>query len=197
MSIELVVGLGNIGRRYRDTRHNAGFRVIDELYRRHQDSEWSTRPLADVASTRVLPRLIVAKPRTLMNRSGAAVEWLLEHLDLDVSRLLVVVDDVDLPLGSLRLRRSGGPGTHNGLRDLCRCVGSGFARLRIGVQGSDPWDDLAAYVVSPFEPDEESRLAGLVGDASDAVEAALSYGVETAMSRFNRVGFEKPEKPYE
>jgi PTH1 family peptidyl-tRNA hydrolase len=191
MSIELVVGLGNIGRRYDDTRHNVGFRVVDELYRRHQDSEWSSRPLADVASTRVLPRLILAKPRTLMNRSGAAVEWLLEHLALQPSQLLVVVDDVDLPLGSLRLRHAGGPGTHNGLRDVCRCIGSGFARLRLGVRGSDAWDDLAEYVLSPFAPDEEARLIGLIDASADAVEAALKDGVEAAMSRFNRVGFDE------
>jgi PTH1 family peptidyl-tRNA hydrolase len=122
-----------------------------------------------------------------MNRSGEAVEWLLAQLGMSVTSMLVVVDDVDLPLGALRLRRSGGPGTHNGLRNVCERIGSDFLRLRLGVRGSDPWDDLAEYVLSPFEVDEESKLAPMIGHAADAVEAVMQDGVELAMNRFNRV----------
>ena len=120
------------------------------------------------------------------------MEWLLAQLGMSVTSMLVVVDDVDLPLGSLRLRRSGGPGTHNGLRDVCERIGSDFPRLRLGVRGSDPWDDLAEYVLSSFEADEESQLAPMIGHAADAVEAVLRDGVESAMNRFNRVESNEP-----
>jgi PTH1 family peptidyl-tRNA hydrolase len=189
MSVELVVGLGNPGQCYADTRHNVGFRVADELVRRHGDSDWIEGSVADLA--RVAPRMILAKPRSFMNRSGEAVDWLIRNLGLSAANTLIVVDDVDLPLGSLRLRRSGGPGTHNGLRDVCERIGLDFPRLRLGVRGTDPWDDLASYVLSSFEADEESLLTSMIGRAADAVEAVLHDGVESAMNRYNRVENER------
>jgi PTH1 family peptidyl-tRNA hydrolase len=101
-------------------------------------------------------------------------------------QMLVVVDDVDLPLGGLRLRLSGGPGTHNGLRDLCEKVGTGFPRLRIGVRGHDLSGDLADYVLSPFSGAEADTAAVAVERAADAVEFALRHGFETAMNIYNR-----------
>jgi PTH1 family peptidyl-tRNA hydrolase len=186
MSIELVIGLGNPGRRYIATRHNLGFRVADELVRRHGDADWARTRLVHITSTHLDPRLILAKPRTYMNRSGGAVEWLLEHLGFEPEQALVVVDDVELPFAGLRLRRSGGPGTHNGLRDICDRIGTSFPRLRLGVQGHDRWDDLAKYVLSPFTDDEEERVPDMISRAADAVVTAFRDGLDRAMSIYNR-----------
>ncbi len=185
MSIELVVGLGNPGRRYAATRHNLGFLVVDELARRHRDAPWAHHPLGDVVSTAMEPRLILAKPRTYMNRSGRAVEWLVRLLALAPEQVLVAVDDVELVFGTIRLRRSGGPGTHNGLRDICSRIGDAYPRLRVGVRGAEP-GDLADYVLSPFTDDESAHLAAIVERAVASVESALRDGLDRAMSRFNR-----------
>jgi PTH1 family peptidyl-tRNA hydrolase len=184
--IELVAGLGNPGQRYAATRHNVGFRVVDEIARRHADAEWVRRAHSEVTTARLGSRLVLAKPLTFMNRSGEAVYRLLDLLDIEPAQVLVVVDDIDLPLGMLRLRPSGGAGTHNGLRDVCSVVGEGFPRLRLGVRGDGMIDDLAAYVLSPFDGAEEMRLPGLVARAADAVETAVVEGLERAMGRFNR-----------
>ena len=183
--IELVVGLGNVGDRYADTRHNVGFRVVDELANRFDTWGWVPLPLYDATSARCVPRLILAKPTTFMNRSGAAVARLLDHLEIEADHMLVVVDDVDLELAALRMRPSGGPGTHNGLRDVCDHVGRDFPRLRLGVRGSSEWTDLADYVLSPFNDDERKEAATMVRRAADAVEVALVDGIVAAMSRFN------------
>ena len=181
--LALVVGLGNPGPRYGSTRHNIGFRVADELSARYNVD---LAPVPGGLCGRLPDRGWLAKPGLYMNRSGEATAALLAALDLAPDRLLVVVDDVDLPLGSLRLRPAGGPGTHNGLRDLVDHLGPGFARLRIGVRGAEPADDLAAYVLSDFAAGEQEAVAVAVRLAADAVECALSDGVAVAMNRFNR-----------
>jgi PTH1 family peptidyl-tRNA hydrolase len=191
--IELVVGLGNPGTVYAATRHNLGFLVVDELARRHPAGDWAQLPLCELTSARFGARLMLAKPLTYMNRSGAAVVWLLDHLDLDPRQALVVLDDVDLGLGVLRMRRSGSAGTHNGLRDVCERVGTSFPRLRLGVRGRDPWQDLAGYVLSPFADDERPLARQLVERAADAVEWAVRDGVEAAMRRFNGPASQPPD----
>jgi PTH1 family peptidyl-tRNA hydrolase len=183
--IELVVGLGNPGADYAATRHNLGFLVVDELARRHAADRWARFHLCELTSARFGSRLLLAKPLTFMNRSGAAVAWLLDHLELDLRQALVVLDDVDLGLGVLRLRRAGSAGTHNGLRDVCERVGIAFPRLRLGVRGRDPWQDLADYVLSPFAADEQPIARQLVERAADAVEWAVRDGLEPAMRHFN------------
>jgi PTH1 family peptidyl-tRNA hydrolase len=184
--IELVVGLGNPGERYAATRHNMGFRVADALAGRLGAAPWARFARCELTSAPLGARLLLAKPQSYMNRSGEAVAWLLEHLDLTPPQMLVVVDDVDLALGSLRLRRSGGPGTHNGLRDVCDRVGGSFPRLRLGVRGRGGWQDLADYVLSPFADDEKPVAEHLVSRAAEAVEACVRDGLEPAMARFNR-----------
>jgi len=186
MSIELVIGLGNPGRRYVETRHNAGFRVADELALRHAEAPWLERDVVHVASTTIVPRLIIAKPMTFMNRSADAVQWLLDLLDIGADQMLIIVDDVDLSFGALRLRRYGGPGTHNGLRNICSRVGNGFPRLRVGVRGDLTVGDLADYVLSPFDASENEQLPPIIARAADAVDIAIHEGVDEAMNRFNR-----------
>lgn len=181
--IALVMGLGNPGPRYASTRHNVGFRVVDELAERRRVV---LEPAFWGVSGRGSDGVWLARPGLFMNRSGAAASAMLAELGLEADRMLVVVDDVDLPLGALRLRPSGGPGTHNGLRDLVDQLGPGFPRLRVGVRGADPWDDLAAYVLSDFPRAEAELVEANLRDAADAVECVLAEGLATAMNRFNR-----------
>lgn len=188
MSIELVLGLGNPGSRYAETRHNVGFRVVDELARRGGFGSWERHPLCDLRPLAIGGWVIGAKPQTYMNRSGAALDWLVNRYALDPAGVLVVVDDVDLPIGRLRLRKHGGSGTHNGLRDLCEVAGNAFPRLRVGVRGEEVWDDLAVYVTRPFADDELETVAQAISRAADAVEAVIAEGLDVAMNRFNRVG---------
>lgn len=186
--IALVVGLGNPGPRFAATRHNIGFRVVDALVGRHGVTP---APFAEGWGGRLPDGVWIAKPGLFMNRSGVATSGLLAVLALEPARMLVVVDDVDLPLGTIRLRPSGGPGTHNGLRDVVDNVGPGFPRLRVGVRGADPWDDLAAYVLSDFPPDEADLVGCTLARAADAVECAVAEGLAVAMNRFNR----RPDPP--
>jgi len=187
MAITVVAGLGNPGLEYADTRHNAGFRVVDELYRRHARGPWRRDGACEVVPGGMGPETVLARPLAYMNRSGAALAPLLVRLELPPESLLVVVDDLDLPLGRLRLRRSGGPGTHNGLRDLVDHLGTAFPRLRVGIatDGEAP-GDLADWVLSPFGEAERERLGEAVARAADAVECAVEHGLAAAMNRFNR-----------
>jgi PTH1 family peptidyl-tRNA hydrolase len=190
VAIELVIGLGNPGPEYAATRHNVGFRVVDELARRLRATGWRHRFSSRLTSTGRGRQVWLAKPTTYMNRSGDAAVALTRGLDLGPANLLVVVDDVDLPVGRIRLRKSGGSGTHNGLRDLVDVIGTGFARLRVGVGGEDASGDLADYVLSPFDAAEEPVVDEAIARAADAVETALFEGFGRAMNRFNR----RPEK---
>jgi PTH1 family peptidyl-tRNA hydrolase len=186
MTIDLVLGLGNPGVDYRVTRHNIGFRVIEEVARRHGVSDWEQRPSCELAVITAGRFVLLSRPLTYMNRSGEAMRWLLEEFGLTPESMLVVVDDVDLPLANLRLRRSGGPGTHNGLRSLCEEVGTGFPRLRVGVRGDDMTGDLADYVLSSFTEEEADAAKAALERAADAVESVLSGGFEAAMNVYNR-----------
>jgi len=191
--IELIVGLGNPGEEYARTRHNVGFRVAEEVAARHPAGGWVHRRLCDVAPIAFGSRLLAAKPLTYMNRSGRAVVWLLEHLVLAPEQMLVVLDDVDLPLGTLRLRAGGGPGTHNGLRDICDRIGRSFPRLRLGVGGGGSPQALADFVLAEFTPDEAPLAERMVQRAADAVETSVHDGLVLAMSRHN--GPDEPGGP--
>jgi peptidyl-tRNA hydrolase, PTH1 family len=184
-AIELVIGLGNPGQRYAGTRHNVGFAVLEELRRRCAAGDWERRPDCEMAVIMEQRAVVLARPQSFMNRSGSVTAALLEELGLEPSTLLVVVDDADLPLGILRMRPGGGPGTHNGLRDICDHIGCGFPRLRVGVRGAGPVGDLAEYVLSRFEPDEIESARSMVLRACDAAELAIRDGIERAMNRYN------------
>jgi len=186
MAIDLVLGLGNPGPQYARTRHNVGFEVAAEVSRRRGREEWMQRFSCELAVIAPGRMVVIARPLVYMNRSGAAALRLLEELETQAENMLVVVDDVDLPLGTLRIRVSGGPGTHNGLRDLCDALGTGFPRLRVGVGGAEQGADLAEYVLSPFSPDEKNRADAAVQRAADAVEVAIRDGLERAMNTYNR-----------
>ncbi len=184
--MKLIVGLGNPGRKYEGTRHNVGFDVLDALAARHR-LEWESSPAeALVAKWRSAGALLV-KPLTFMNLSGQAVGDLLRFYKVEVSDLLVIVDEVHLDLGRLRARRDGSAGGHNGLKSLIALLGTeGFARLRVGVGRGDARRDLADHVLAKFDPDERAIVAEVVGRAADAAELFVAEGIEPVMNRFNR-----------
>jgi peptidyl-tRNA hydrolase, PTH1 family len=183
MTVRLVVGLGNPGPRYAATRHNVGFRVVNELSRTLVARPWRGSSLSELEHA---PGLWLARPQTYMNASGAAVVELLEVLEMEPGALLVVSDDLDLPLGRLRLRASGGPGTHNGLRDIADRIGTEFGRLRVGIRGDAVGEDLAAWVLAPFEDHELAAVDTIIEKAADAVATVLELGIERAMVEVNR-----------
>ena len=186
MSINMVLGLGNPGEAYAHTRHNVGFDVAAETLRRRGRGGWLVRPREELAVVTPGRMVVLARSLSFMNRSGGAAADLLAEFDIDPGSMLVVVDDIDLPLGMLRIRQKGGPGTHNGLRDICDAVGTEFPRLRVGVRGDTIGGNLADYVTSPFESDELPRVDAAILRAADAVDVALRDGVEKAMNIFNR-----------
>ena len=185
--MRLVVGLGNPGERYRRTRHNVGFMVVDALAARLEAARWREQAEALTAEAAVgAEPVLLAKPTTFMNRSGVAVQRLLAERALASHDLLVVVDDFALELGMLRVRARGSHGGHNGLRSLIDVLGTDeFARIRVGIRGGEPGLDLAEYVLSPFPPEEVLIVQELVGAASDATLCLLREGAEAAMNRFN------------
>jgi peptidyl-tRNA hydrolase, PTH1 family len=187
--VKLIVGLGNPGREYRDTRHNVGFLVIDELARRHQLT-LSMGP-AQVPETFVAKKygtepLLVAKPLTFMNRSGDAVAALSRYYDIAPADLLVVVDEAALPFGRLRARARGSAGGHNGLKSVIERLGTHeFPRLRLGVGRGDARRDLADHVLSKFEPDERAELETFIARAADAAEMFAVDGIGKVMNTYN------------
>jgi len=185
--MKLIVGLGNPGPKYRDTRHNIGFRVIDEVARRAGVAFESAPAEALIAKVRQPAPLLLAKPLTFMNLSGPAVGDLQRYFKIDLADLLVVVDDVNLPLGRLRVRRSGSAGGHNGLKSVEAAFGSdAYGRLRIGVGRGDARRDLADHVLARFDPDEREAVDETVARAADAIETFVTADLDTVMNRYNR-----------
>lgn len=184
----VVAGLGNPGVKYALTRHNIGFWTIDELGHRGQARVDEAKCRSLLGKTVVAGReVVLVKPMMYMNRSGLAVAAVLRHFSLSPDRLLVIYDDLDLPLGRIRLRPSGGSGGHRGLASIIACLATEeFARLRLGIgTGEGTGGETSDYVLSPFKPEEEELAHEQVLRAADAVETLLSSGMEEAMNRFN------------
>jgi len=187
--VRLIVGLGNPGKEYRETRHNVGFMVVDEIARRHSLT-WAMAP-GQVPETFVAKRfgdepMLVAKPLTFMNRSGDAVAALARYYDVGPAELLVVVDEAALPFGKLRARARGSAGGHNGLKSIVERLGtSEFARLRLGVGRGDPRRELADHVLAKFEPDEREGLEEFIARAADAAEMFAVEGIQKVMNVYN------------
>jgi len=193
--VKLVVGLGNPGKDYRGTRHNVGFEVVDLLARR-QALTFETAPAEAVQARWRRPDETVwlAKPLTFMNLSGGAVAGLARFYKIEVPDLIVVTDDVNLPLGRLRARASGSEGGHNGLRSVAEVLGTtDYPRLRIGVGRGDMRRDLADHVLARFESDEQPGIEAAIARAADAVETWISQGLAPMMNAFNRA--EEKETP--
>ncbi len=188
MSRYLVAGLGNPGREYAGNRHNAGFRCVDHLAASHGLSFSRRQKRARVAQGCIEKRsVLLIKPLTFMNRSGGPVAALVRFYRVPLARVLVVYDDLDLPLGTTRLRPSGGAGGHRGVRSVINQLGSReFPRLRIGIGRPPGRMDPADYVLQDFSEEEERLLEESLRQATAAIETWLLEGVEEAMTRYNR-----------
>ena len=193
--MKLIVGLGNPGPQYWGTRHNVGFAAADELARRHGAAFAPAPGEALIVKLHGLgPGTLVAKPLTFMNLSGQAVDELLRYFRIDVPELLVVADDVNLPLGRLRARARGSDGGHNGLRSIVERLGTQeFARIRVGVGRGDPRRDLADHVLARFDQDEQTEAEAAVIRAADAAEMFVTEGIASVMNTFNRGESSKEE----
>jgi len=184
----LLVGLGNPGPKYDATRHNIGFALVDSMARA-ASAEWKTwgKALVCKASLPGFPSpLLLAKPQTFMNLSGEAVQGLMTFYKIPPAEVAVVTDDVTLPLGSLRIRGSGGHGGHNGLRNIIDHVGEGFPRIRVGVGLCPPGRDLANFVLARMNAAEQADLKSVFENLQEVVETGFTKGWETAANKFNK-----------
>jgi len=188
--MKIVVGLGNPGEQYRDTRHNVGFDVIDRLAADHTLSfeVGPARALQAKWRLAIGDTVLLAKPLTFMNLSGEAAGSLCRYYKVALEDLLVVCDDVNLPLGRLRVRATGSEGGHNGLKSMAQHLGTiDYARLRIGVGRGEIRRDLADHVLARFAPDERPGIDDAVARAASAVETWVVDGLAKVMNTFNRV----------
>jgi peptidyl-tRNA hydrolase, PTH1 family len=186
--LKLIAGLGNPGAKYRDTRHNVGFEVADLLVRRH-GAEFEGAPgEAVMARVRTLgDGALIVKPLTFMNLSGHALAELIRYYRIEVPDVLIVVDDVNLPLGRLRIRARGSHGGHNGLKSIASQLGTDdYARLRIGVGRGDERRDLANHVLARFDADEREIIRAAIERATDAAAMFVTGDIGKVMNTYNR-----------
>ena len=183
----LIVGLGNIGDEYVGTRHNIGFRVVDALAKA-QGATWQDKRYGFVARMRVKnAELVLLKPSTYMNLSGNAVRYWMQQEKVEMPNLLVIVDDLSLPVGALRMKQSGSAGGHNGLKHIGSVLGSQqFVRMRIGVGNDFPRGGQVDYVLGKFSDEDLTTLSPQIEKASDAVKAFCLSGVTMAMNQYNK-----------
>lgn len=189
MRTKLIVGLGNPGKEYENTRHNVGFLVLERIAEKKRmvfGKNARSASCAERAEEGL--NVVLLKPGTFMNLSGDAVKKAVRHYRVgDLRNLIVLVDDADLPFGKLRLRSQGSSGGHRGLESIIQALGTnGFPRLRIGIGRSGKRDELRDYVLEPFLKEEFPQLVDLLDVAGDAVEVWLRKGCEAAMNVFNR-----------
>jgi PTH1 family peptidyl-tRNA hydrolase len=189
--LRVVLGLGNDGPEYRGTRHNVGFMVADAIATRCGVDFAARGDLGRLAWMAAVDfagqRVVLAKPRTLMNRSGQAALALCRKYGIEANDLIVVYDDADLAFGRVRVRPEGGAGGHNGVRSIIESCGTkDFARIKLGILGEGrPSRDLADYVLDAFHPEERPRVAAMVEQGADAVAAVLEDGIVAAQRAFN------------
>lgn len=187
--MKLIAGLGNPGSQYDKTRHNVGFVVLDSLARRYAPGEVAKARFHGAAVEGMIgdEKVLLLKPLTYMNRSGMAVAEAVRFYKLDpAQQVLVIVDDLALPCGAVRLRGEGGAGGHNGLSDIQQKLGTDrYARLRIGID-RDPMIPQSEYVLGRFRPDQLELLEPALDQAADAAACWAAHGLTEAMNRYNR-----------
>lgn len=185
----LIAGLGNIGSEYAETRHNIGFKVLDALAAA-SNAVFRTERYGDVAEMRFKGRtFLLLKPSTYMNNSGNAVRYWLRKEKVEPAELLVVLDDLALPLGTIRMRAKGNDGGHNGLKSIDACIGTNaYPRLRCGIGHDFRQGQQVDYVLGEWLPEEKETLRSVIGMASEAVLSFGTQGVERTMNLFNKKG---------
>ncbi|MCI0652183.1 MAG: aminoacyl-tRNA hydrolase [Planctomycetes bacterium] len=189
----LVVGLGNPGGRYENTRHNIGFAVVQRFALRLGDCVRHRVRGSELLEGRLAGRgVLCLRPGLYMNRSGTPVAAVVTERGLDPDQVLAVFDDVDLPPGKLRIRARGSSGGHRGAEDVIRCIGSGFPRLRVGIGRPDANRPVEEWVLEPFQAEEAALVEAAMERAVEAVCCWIKHGVQTAMERFNAPVAETP-----
>ena len=187
MSTWLLVGLGNPGAQYVNTRHNIGFEILDAFAAKHALQSAGTRAQAKLSSGTIAGhKIICAWPQTYMNRSGIAVSGLANWYKVPLNHVVIVYDDLDLPFANMHLREKGSAGTHNGMRSIVQLLGSTeFARLRVGIGKVPAGWDAYGYVLGKFAGDEANEIPSLCLKASDALTHIIEHGMISAMNRYN------------
>ncbi len=182
----LIAGLGNVGKEYEFTRHNIGFEVADALAAQ-TEAAFSLERHAFVARSRYAGKpLVIIKPTTFMNLSGKAVKYWLDNEKIPITNLIVVVDDIALPFGKLRVRKKGGDGNHNGLTDIIRMLGrNDFARLRFGIGNDFRRGFQSDYVLSRWKKEEETELPALIDKSVEIIHSFIKSGIDQTMNRYN------------
>jgi PTH1 family peptidyl-tRNA hydrolase len=188
--MHLIVGLGNPGKKYTATRHNIGFRVVDALSQKKKLAFTASSFQGDVAhdGTTLAERLYLLKPSTFMNLSGESVAAITQFYKIPLSEILVIHDDLDLPLGRLRFVRTGSAGGHNGIKSLIDHLGTpDFPHLKIGIgRPKTVQQDVVDYVLQKFTPEEEMSLSQIIDKSVEAIEAYLAHGLQSAMNAYNQ-----------
>jgi len=183
----VIVGLGNPGKEYEGTRHNTGFMVLDALAEKYGIGIKKAKCKALLGQGEIEEeKVLLVKPQTYMNLSGQAVEEVLHFYKEDIENLVVVFDDIDLPVGKLRVKERGSAGTHNGMKSIVSCVGTTeFKRVKVGIGKQRPGEDLANYVLGRFSQEDRIVLEDTLKNAVAAVETVIGKGVSAAMNQFN------------
>ena len=182
----LVVGLGNIGINYEQTRHNIGFKVLEQ-YAKKKELTFEDNRYGSMTRSRVKGRQITfIKPSTLMNNSGKAVKYWMEKEKLDLDQMLIITDDINIPFGTLRLKPKGSDGGHNGLKNINEHLGTHqFARLRFGIGAEYPTGQQVSYVLSEWNSDEKEKLEERLDKCCDLIESFVLQGLGQTMNQYN------------
>ncbi len=181
----IIAGLGNPGDKYKATRHNMGFMAMDELFDMWSLTKYKNRFSSLCATVNKYDaKIILLKPLTFMNESGQAIKKAMRFYKVSPENIIVIYDDIDLPVGALRIRMKGGPGTHNGMRSIVNHIGDGFPRIRVGVDKGKK--DLIAHVLSKPSKEEMKILEPTILSAAKAAEAIIKDGIEKAMQSYNK-----------
>ncbi|MBN2383145.1 aminoacyl-tRNA hydrolase [bacterium] len=184
----IIAGLGNPGRTYEQTRHNVGFRALDRFAALVKSTRFDNIGCALQARVRLMGKeILLIKPMTYMNRSGVALEYVLRSWQLEPEELVVIHDDLDLPIGRLRLRRDGGSGGHKGTQSIIDHLSSqAFMRVRIGIGKPDLSDDVTEYVLTQFNPAEQELMTTTINRAAQSIQAIVAEGLIAAMNIYNQ-----------
>lgn len=182
----LIVGLGNIGEKYDNTRHNIGFKIVDAFVKEH-DANFSTEKLGDLATLKIKGKTVfVLKPSTYMNLSGKAVKYWMQKENIQVENLLVITDDLNIDFGKLRIKGKGSSGGHNGLKDIQAMFNSGaYPRFRFGVGSDYQKGRQVDYVLGKWSDDEESQMIERIATCVNAVTSFITAGLSNTMNEFN------------
>jgi len=181
----IIAGLGNPGKEYTDTRHNAGYLAVEYLAEKLNVKLNKLKFNSVYGDTSINgEKVVLVKPVTYMNRSGIAITEIINFYKVPAENLIVIYDDIDLPLGSLRIRPDGSSGTHNGMKSIVSNIGSGFPRIRIGI-GRNEDMDLADYVLQKFSPSERDVISAIIEKAAEAAVEIVEKDIDSAMQKYN------------